>query len=348
MLKKIKIKSIFPSVLVCGSFLFLFLGVQRLVMPKYVDSVVEGRLIAEYYGNEQNNQVLFLGDCEVYENFSPITLWETQGFTSYIRGGPQQLIWQSYYLLEDTLLYETPDVVVFNVLSMKYNTPQSEPYNRLNLDGMQWSEAKIKSIFASMTEDEDFFSYLFPLFRYHERIVELTQEDFSAYFGTETLSHNGYLMHTGVKGVTVIPQGDFLANSDFGETSYAYLDKINSLCKENEIELVLIKAPTIFPFWYEEWDLQMVTYAEENQLLYLNFLDLAEEIGIDFTKDTYDGGLHLNVYGAEKLTSYFGAILKEEFELSDGREDGYLSAIWSEKREKYLLQRNSEETEKVD
>ena len=91
---------------------------QELLRPKYgYGNIPEGTLIADYYDEAGDHDVIFIGDCEVYENFSPITLWEEQGITSYIRGSAQQLIWQSYYLLEDTLRYETPDVVVFNVLS---------------------------------------------------------------------------------------------------------------------------------------------------------------------------------------------------------------------------------------
>ncbi len=69
-----------------------------------------------------------------------------------ISAAAQQLIWQSYYLLEETLRYETPKAVVFNVLSMKYNEPQNEAYNRMTLDGMKWSDSKAASIRASMTE----------------------------------------------------------------------------------------------------------------------------------------------------------------------------------------------------
>ena len=79
---------------------------QRLFMLKHVAATAEGSLIEEYYKEKGNHDVVFIGDCEVYENFSPITLWEKYGITSYIRGSAQQLIWQSYYLLEETLKYE--------------------------------------------------------------------------------------------------------------------------------------------------------------------------------------------------------------------------------------------------
>ena len=93
---------------------------QALVQPKYMTSAREGALIAEYYAEDTPHDVLFVGDCEVYESFTPPTLWEQYGITSYIRGSAQQLTWQSYYLLEETLKYEMPKVVAFNVLALKY------------------------------------------------------------------------------------------------------------------------------------------------------------------------------------------------------------------------------------
>ena len=95
---------------------------QCLLVPKYASSVVEGNLIAEYYQEEMDHDVLFIGDCEVYENFVPAYLWEEYGINSFIRGSAQQLIWQSYYLLEDALRYEKPEVVIFNVLSKSNQT----------------------------------------------------------------------------------------------------------------------------------------------------------------------------------------------------------------------------------
>ena len=41
--------------------------------------------------------------------------------------------------------------------------------------------------------------------------------------------------------------------------------------------------------------------------------DKQDEVGIDYSNDTYDGGLHLNLYGAEKMSRYFGKLLRENF-----------------------------------
>mgnify|MGYP000237724856 CR=1 FL=1 len=68
---------------------------------------------------------------------------------------------------------------MYNVQSMKYDTPQSEAYNRMTLDGMPLSKHKLDAIKASMTEDEDMVSYLIPFLRYHSRWSELTDADLS-------------------------------------------------------------------------------------------------------------------------------------------------------------------------
>lgn len=308
---------------------------QKLLVPKYQTGIVEGSMIEEYYKDASDHEVVFIGDCEIYENFSPITLWEKYGITSYMRGSAQQLIWHSYYLLEDTLRYETPEVVVFNVLSLKYDTPQSEAYNRMSIDGMEWSMSKVNNIYASMTEEENFIEYVFPLLRYHGRWSELTNDDFEHLFSKDLVTHNGYYMRVDTK-----PQGEFpsprpLADYTLGENAMMYLQKMVDLCKENDIELVLIKAPTEYPHWYEQWDEQVVAFAEENDVTYINYIPLQEEIGLDMSQDTYDAGLHLNTQGAEKMSDYFGAWLVENYDLTDYRNNEEYAAIWQDKIDFY-------------
>jgi len=332
-----KILIIITTVIFIFAVLFL---IQRLFMPKYVSEVVEGNLIAEYYDDEPDHDVVFIGDCEVYENFSPAVLWDEYGINSFIRGSAQQLIWQSYYLLEDTLKYEKPDVVIFNVLALQYNEPQREAYNRMTIDGMRWSLSKVNSIKASMMEDEEFLDYVFPILRYHSRWSELSSEDVKYMFDREQVSHNGYYMRVDVRPVTTIPEGKVLGDYTFGDNAYKYMDMITNLCKENDIELILIKAPSIYPIWYDEWDEQMVDYANQNGLTYINFLDLIDETGIDWNTDTYDAGLHMNLSGAEKITRYLGEVLSKEKGLQDRHSEDLLNKSWEDKLAFY----NSEKT----
>jgi hypothetical protein len=403
----------------------LLLALQRLVQPKYAVSLQEGSYTSEYYKETLGHQVLMVGDCELYENFDPVTLWKNYGITSYIRGNAQQLTWQSYYLLKEALKTETPDVVVFNVLELKYDEPQKEEYNRLTLDNMKWSADKVKAILASMTEDESFLDYLFPILRYHSRITQLTEEDFTYYASSKQNTISGYYMRTDVEPYTIGEWGeendvgaytaaylaqvsrtdgeddaddeddeddewtadgddeddewtadgddeddewtadgddedddwseddddddaeadDVIFDADWtpangredveplGDNAMHYLDLIRELCEEKGITLLLVKAPSVSPVWYDKWDAQILEYADTYRLDYLNYLPLVDELGIDFAEDTYDGGLHMNYSGAVKCADYLGQYLVEHYGLSDNRSDAEISKVWTAKEE---------------
>jgi hypothetical protein len=421
--------------------LALLLALQRLVQPKYAVSLQEGNYTSEYYKETLGHQVLMVGDCELYENFDPVTLWKNYGITSYIRGNAQQLTWQSYYLLKEALKTETPDVVVFNVLELKYNEPQKEEYNRLTLDNMKWSADKVAAISASMTEDESFWDYLFPILRYHSRITELTEEDLTYYASSKQNTISGYYMRTDVEPYVIgewgeendvgaytaaymaqasqadaadaddeddewsadgddeddewsadgddeddewsedgddeddewsadgddeddewsadgddeddewseddddVEEDDVIFDADWapangsedveplGDNAMHYLDLIRELCEKKGITLLLVKAPSVSPVWYDKWDEQISEYADTYRLDYLNYLPLVDEIGIDFAADTYDGGLHMNYSGAVKCADYLGAYLVEHYGLQDNRSDAEISAVWTEKEE---------------
>ena len=323
-----------------------------ILMPKYLSVSKEGSLTEEYYRSvaETDHDVLFVGDCEIFESFVPAILWEEYGISAYLRGGAQQLVWHSYYMLEDALRYETPKAVVFNVYALKYGEPQKEAYNRMALDGMEWSSVKTEAIFASMTEEEHFIDYVFPFLRYHSRWSELTAEDLTyAWRDKPLVSDSGYLMQTGIvpadTQAEVTPEPLFDPN--LPATAMAYLDKMRALCAEKGIELILVKAPTNFwrYHWYDEWDGQITDYAKTHGLAYYNLIPKSAEMGLDMSTDTYDGGAHLNVYGAEKLTRYFGEILRDTHAIPDRRGEGDTAAVWQGRVEAYYDRKAAMEAE---
>lgn len=323
------------------------LALSRLLEPKYMGAVIEGAFIKEYYEDIPDHDVIFLGDCEVYENISPVRLWKEYGITSYIRGSANQLVPQSYYLLEDTLRYEKPKAVVFNVLAMSLPEQNNEAYNRMTMEGMRWSGSKIGALRATMMEEEHFADYVFPLLRYHSRWQELLPEDFTYYFHEAAVSHNGYYMRSDVKPADQFPRERPLADYTFSEKNYGYLDRMRQLCKKEGIPFVLMKAPSLYPAWHEEWEAQIVTYASAHDLLYINCLNDMEAIGLDFDQDTYDAGLHLNLYGAEKLSVYLGGILKDNYKLSDRRGEEETKNLW-ETKESFYEKMKAEQLEDIE
>lgn len=334
-MKKNVLKNVLSVAAVVLVFALLLSLATMLLQPKYMTDLVEGSMIFQYYREAGDHDVVFIGDCEVYANFSPLEMYREEGITAYVRGSSQQLIWQSYYILKETFEYETPRVVVYNVNAMRYDEPVSEAYNRLTIDKMKWSDEKVGIIRASMTEEESFWSYVFPILRYHSRFDELTEEDLAYLFQTKDNTWNGHLMNKAVNPVGTLPAKRMLASYEFSDICWEYLDRIRQLCADNGAELILIKAPSVYPYWYDEYDAQIEDYAAEYGVCFYNFLDHVEEIGIDYETDTYDGGLHLNLTGATKLSRYFAGILAENHGLEDHRDDPQIAAVYEEKLRLY-------------
>ena len=129
------------------------------------------------------------------------------------------------------------------------------------------------------------------------------------------------------------PAGEFPAarrRSDysFDPRCWDYLEKIRLLCEEKGISLILMKAPALYPAWYDQWDQQIARYAADHGLTYINCMKDPEAIGIDFSHDTYDGGIHMNVYGAEKVARFLGPELLKVPGVSDRRQEEALAVWW--------------------
>ena len=444
--------------------LILFIALQRLVEPKYDgrdDMPLEGNFTAEYYQERADHDVLMVGDCEVYENIDTMALWKDYGITSYIRGNAQQLVWQSYYMLEDTLKREKPKVVIYNVQSLEHGQPERESYNRMTLDGMKWSKTKWDAIRASMCEEEKMADYILPILRYHSRILSLNSSDLKYYFQPKKVAHNGYYMRIDVLPASesdvadtawllgedqeekkddstagdeeedlwkmmeeeeasqeddsaeadaekdtlekedsgmddeedVSEDGEDLwkmmeeeeasqeddaaeadaekdalenKNSGMGDSStetdgdskdsdkkfaaysMKYLDKMRELCEAEGIQLILMKAPSLSPIWYDWENQQIVDYAEKYKLPYINFYDLLKETDINYETDTYDGGLHLNRSGAGKLAKYLGKVLTEQYGIPDHRKDAGIAKVYQQKYQFYedMIQAQQEELDR--
>ena len=327
----------------------LLLGVaQALLVPHDRAANPEAFLLADYFEADVTlDEVVFVGDCEVYEAFSPVTMWQEYGIASRVCGTPQQLAWHSYAVLEEVFERSNPKVVVLSVYGLIYDEPQSETYNRMVMDHLPASTTKWQVLNDAMTEGESELSYVWPLLRYHDRWSELSMRDVTTLFEKQDpVSIRGYLVQNGVVAGDAPNHEGALPPSEtaFGEMALDYFDRIVSLCRENGAALVLIKAPTDswrYP-WHDEYETKAIALAEKYDLPYYNFLNDIDAIGLDFSTDTYDAGLHLNVCGAEKLSVYFGKILKENYPLTDTRLRDHDCVVWAGDIARYEAQKAKE------
>lgn len=319
-------KKLLAIIIYCILFPILLFVISPIFVPKWNmwwDNYI-GNLFRGFYAEKENSiEVLFMGNSDMYRGIIPIELYDNYGISSYLYASPGQRMWTGYYMLLDALRYQHPKVIIYGIDSMGSPTDMDDENIRKTFDHMEFSSVKLKAIFSKDAFNFDFgekISLIFPIFRYHYRINDLTKEDFILAYGKHSWAYKGYDLIKKIDGHN--DGNSYMEDEDIeyeiSDKVLKYLDLFVEKCKEENIELILTEIPSS-----ESWEFAkskaMSEYAKEKKVKFLDLNLLNDEIGIDWTTDTADQGDHLNYYGAKKVTSYVGKYLKENYDLKDIR-----------------------------
>ena len=337
---KARVKIIGGIVLFIG-LMFIMLNVtSRIFIPKWLDNDdnMYTWIRKGFYKEKKNSlDLLIVGNSDVYRGVTPIELWDDYGIPAYAYSAPGARIWTNYYMLKEALKYQNPKVVIVDVDNVFTTSHSSSGNYRKVFDNMKNNSVKWEAINDSIYDFSTFdkLTFYIPILFYHNRYNSLNSNDFKYAFYNYHFAYKGLDMIT-----TSIPyeQGyaymrDTNLKKEIPEKNKEYLDMMVKLCKDNDIELILMELPSAVS-WNMEKHNAIDEYAQENNLSFIDFNLNAGETGFDWITDTSDGGDHLNVYGAKKITWYLGRYLEKHYKLSDHRgEKEYKS--WDEDSEKY-------------
>lgn len=299
---------------------------------------------AGFYGLEKNSaDVIFLGSSHGVTSFIPQELYNQYGITSYNLSTDEQGVVTSYYWLKEALRYQSPKAVV---LECYFCFPYyvDEPLNsdetatRKAFDFMKWSPVKAEAVrtICELDENQDVWNYYLPHLRYHERwlLEGFDRNDYTYRTMAGRSELKGYSplrFYLGEKGEGFEPH-DMESEADCAEMAplmREYLDKINELCKERGISLILTITPAVSA--NIEMCKAVQVYAEENGCDFISFNEQSVYRQMDYQmdKDNCDDG-HPNLWGAVKITDYMGAVLSGKFGI-----EGRTEAQWEETRGDY-------------
>ena len=333
-----KLKKICICLLKVLLIIFLVLSFNLIMMPKYINENQDGRIIAEMYREKISPDVVFIGSSTVYSGISPVALYEGFGLTSYILASSSQTSWDSYYVLEESLKHFAPKLVVFDIGFLTTEEDYVEEVsNRKLFDYMRPSLNKYRAVNAAMSEEiESISSYAFPVLRYHTRYNDLSFDDFKYAFYKPNVTYNGYIMSLLMSAElpeerSMAEAADFVLNNKNRD----YLMRIITLCKDKDIDLLLIKTPSYQAKWGYNFETEINNVAIANNLTYIDFDLYSNDMDINYYTDSPDNGGHLNLLGAEKFSYYLGNILMSSFDIPDRRVDEKYKSIWEEKVTRY-------------
>lgn len=284
-----------------------------------------------YHVPDNTIETIFLGSSYTAAGLTPMELYEDYGICAYNLGSEQQPMLVSYYWLREAYRCHRKSLKTVVLQCAMLDRTANVEFYRKGIDAMHFSTVKYYAVqdYAKCTKNEkNTFFYYTPLFAYHDRWSSLTRDDFqkakqpvAEYTMGFSFSLGRHLDSKGYADMAVPPYLlDLKAEpSKPNEEALSYLNKMIEFCDEKELKLVLITTPCSGTASEHH---MLSKIADENNLEYMdfNYEPFSKEVVINRAVDSTDGS-HLNYYGAEKLTSWFGKYLSEQCNATDVREN---------------------------
>ena len=305
----------------------------------------------ERAGAGEEIDTLFLGSSHCYRAYDPELYEELTGRTAYNLGSSSQNYDTSYYLLREAArLYDLKTVYLDMYYKFLFMDSEDRDLVQANIisDYMRPSLNKL-SFLLTTTEAKNYTNRFFPFrrswqelgdFAYvRENLAKKQAESYRKYepvtVEADQYAGRGFVWSDARLDVDAITWWDNfgkVADDMQLDTTYpvSYIEKIVSFCREHDIRLVFVTAPSLNQYLeaigpYDSAHAYVQKLAERFGVEYLDF-NLAKTEYLELTADDYIDVDHLNGTGAEKLT----LLLTE----ADGKPiDEYFNACYDDKYE---------------
>ena len=307
----------------------LHLQVLNLIfLPKNTDALAATTVINGFYAEEKDSlDVVFFGSSQVALGISPMEIYEKYGIKSYNLTTGDQPIAATYYWVKEAYKRQKNMTAVIDIDMATNETGISEAAFIEAIDYMHWGLNRLGAIHAvTSLYKQNKWDFYVPFLRFHSRWSELSGKDFSYLLHrTRTNVKKGQyplasLSAFDYRGIDDDPEAGIETEDGepiILERNEKYLRKTAEFCREKGIKLVFIKTP--ITIWTAE---QHNAVEELSESLDVPFLDMnmkpyPDSIGLD-PKADYQGTDHLNILGAEKVSTALGQYLLDNHYVSIG------------------------------
>ena len=308
-LQKLIVAVVFTGVLIGSLLLMSFVFKPT---NNYPDSgMIDWEAQAVYAEPAGTIDALFIGNSEAAYAFTPMKIWEEEGFATYNCGGRGHPLNYSEDYLHGVFEKQSPKVVF------------------LETDSIFKKSLFIWRIVASNMVST------FNVLTYHNRWKNMNAEEVGK---QQQYTFTSYLK--GYEFATEIQPADasrhMLPASKSRSIFYRNrkcVKKMKEYCEARGAKLVLVSVPSTTN-WNMENHNGIADFASDIGVEYIDMNLILDELALDWNTDTRDGGDHMNLSGAEKVSSYIGKYLSNSGLLVDHRADEAY-AEWNESLQKY-------------
>ena len=276
--------------------------------------------------------------CDV--SLTPLELYRDYGITSYNMGRDMQTRAETYYAIKAALRSQKIKVLLWETdnLCKQVDIRKLDPENQYKPEQRDY----MKPYRQELTE---FCYYHFPILRYHSFwrnwVNGIKHDEFYKGFqiNKEIVKPNDGKGNRDEKdqgekksltrAEKLRAKIDLKHELTFQRDQIRAFKRIYNMCQANGIKLVLYSAPSMKYYQSRRRHDAITKLANQYGIDYIDGNFDEDKIGIDWDKDSFDGGAHLNLYGSRKMTKYLGEYLSKHCNLTDHRGDSAY-ADWSE------------------
>ena len=285
---------------------------------------------------ENSIDVLALGSSHMQYAFNPGVFSAETGYYGYVFGSVCQPFSESYYLLKEVLKTQNPEVVIIDVFTL---LPQSQVCYAdgtyyIAMDMMSGDNRLEAADAIPDTVDEDTaLGYKLDLYMNHGNWKNMDLDD------TDAILKNGrpdsgiswelgyvaqepevfqYTPLIPLEPETVIA---------LSENEKQWIDKIDALCREENIHLIFVKTPYIENQEDADKLAGIWEYLDSKGIEYVDYLQKAAELEwfLDMDGDTW----HNNTWGAEIITKDLAHLIEEKGYVTRHNDNSDVEGIYS-------------------
>lgn len=321
-------KKFFISALKVLSFLIAFM-----IILEVLSCTVFSKKAATQYQNtfskscsfttepENSIDIALIGSSDLYSGFIPIKIWDKYGYTSTVISTPKQTVSRSYTFLEELLKTQKPKLLVIETDMFYAGIPVKGLTDIIN-DKANGTpiKSKLKSTFKIISNMDigGNIENRFTAFMFHDEWKKLKKDSLEKVIknnDTVTCEH-GYNFNKIIFPANDNNRMDITNSTEkIPEENIMYIKKMLNLCDKMDIKIIFLEMPSLNSWNYARHN-AVEQFAQNMNIEFvdMNMKDNFDKSGIKCETDFRDNGEHLNYYGAEKATLFFGDIIENMYD----------------------------------
>ncbi len=288
----------------------------------------------DFYSHGDNTiDVMFLGSSHARFAFDSEYFSKEIGISAFNLSSSGQTPVVGYFALKEALKYQKPKVLVYEAYLRLFGTSDNLTPSYFVYDYIRGIDTKMEML-PELIEEKDFSSFfvqsISKMYKYRDglkpamrnilkgnivnnttEVNNIAYEDFTyytdGYFGSNKVATMNKLYVTN-------PFKKAGKSFSWNDKQLEYMRKTISLCKENDIPVLVVTAPMPKPTLdllkdYDESNAFMEELTEELKVEYIDFNTNVKDMV--FTNDMFYDSNHLNVKGTRTLDKILVPVIKK-------------------------------------